>query len=271
VATAFDDLAPDYDASFTYTALGLRLRELVSKRCDELFQPGQVILELGCGTGEDAARLARKGVRVVAIDPAERMLAIARTKATHADAEPVEFHCMPMEAAPRAFADRNFNGVFSNFGAVNCVGDLATLTRGLATLCTPGARLLWVVMGRHVPWEWAWYALRAQPCKAVRRLRPNGVDWRGLHIAYPTPRELSRALQPHFTVTRIAPLGCVLPPSYAGAWLERSPRTLAALSTLERALQRYRALATYADHFMIEATRATDNAAVSRTNIDPRT
>lgn len=262
MATAFDDFARDYDASFTHTRLGTRLRQLVWERCDVLFQRDQAILELGCGTGEDAARLARRGVHVVAIDPSERMLAVARTKASHADAEPIEFRCMPMEAAPQAFAHRKFDGVFSNFGAVNCVSDVATLVRGLAAICNPGACLMWVVMGRYVPWEWAWYALRARPRKAVRRLRVGGTDWRGLRICYPTPRALSGVLQPHFAVTRIAPLGCVLPPSYAGAWLERSPRALATLSALERALQRFRPLASIADHFVIEARRSELDASV---------
>jgi ubiquinone/menaquinone biosynthesis C-methylase UbiE len=255
VATAFDDLAHDYDASFTHTALGARLRALVWERCDASFRRGQTILELGCGTGEDAVWLARNGVRVVAIDPAERMLSVARAKAARAQVDLAEFHCMPMEAAPRIFAEDRFAGVFSNFGAVNCVDDLAALVRGLALICTPGARLLWVVMGRYVPWEWAWHVFRAQPRKAIRRLHENGVDWRGLRIRYPTPRQLGRILQPHFAVVRIAPLGCILPPSYAGAWLERSPRTLAALTTIERSLQRLTPLASYADHFIIEAER----------------
>lgn len=254
VATAFDDLAYDYDASFTHTALGARLRELVWERCNALFDRGRTVLELGCGTGEDAVRLAHSGVRVVAIDPAERMLSVARAKAV-VHGKPVEFHCMPMETAPQAFARRRFDGVFSNFGAVNCVTDLATLVRDLADICHPGARLLWVAMGRHVPWEWAWYAVRGQPRKALRRWRTDGVEWRGHRIRYPTPRELAGILMPQFAITRIAPLGCILPPSYAGAWLERSPRALAAMVAAERWMQRYPLCASFADHFIVEAVR----------------
>lgn len=255
VATAFDDLALDYDASFTHTALGTRLREIVWERCDASFERGQSVLELGCGTGEDAVRLASRGVRVVAIDPAARMLAVARAKAAHTPGEPMEFQCMPMEAAPRVFSGRRFDGVFSNFGAVNCVGDLATLARELADICNPGAPLLWVVMGKYVPWEWAWYAARGRLAKATRRLRADGVQWRGLHVRYWSPRELRRILEPHFAITRVAPLGCVLPPSYAGAWLERSPRLLRAMLALERAAQQSRLLAACADHFIIEGRR----------------
>jgi hypothetical protein len=115
--------------------------------------------------------------------------------------------------------------------------------------------LLWIVMGRFVPWEWAWYSAHGEFAKAFRRFNRDGIRWRGLHIRYWSPRELRDALAPQFTVTRIAPLGVVLPPSYASGWLERSPRALRALSTLERAAQRCALLAACADHFMIEARR----------------
>ena len=254
--TPFDDLAADYDEAFTRTALGSALRELVWQRFDKLFGSGQRVLELGCGTGEDAVRLARSGVDVVATDPSVRMLQIAQAKAQSANcAGRIQFLCERMEAVPRLLRGSSFDGVVSNFGALNCVSDLPALLGGVATLCAPRADILFVVMGRHVPWEWAWYAARGEGRKAVRRMRRDGVEWRGLKIAYPTPKTLSAALAPHFTITRIAPLGCVLPPSYAGQWLERSPLAFNALAALERIAQRFAPLASLADHYVVEARR----------------
>jgi hypothetical protein len=76
-----------------------------------------------------------------------------------------------------------------------------------------------------------------------------------MRIAYPTPAELERTLAPHFAATRCAPLGLVLPPSYAADWLERRPGILAALARVERAAQRYQPLAAIADHYIFEARR----------------
>lgn len=257
-ATPFDKLADDYDAAFTRTVLGSALRDLVWERFGVLFQSGQRVLELGCGTGEDAARLAQAGIDVVATDPSVRMLEVARTKLRARGHEHrVEFYCARMEDVPRRLSGERFSGVVSNFGALNCIKDVPALARDLADICAPDANLLLVVMGRHVPWEWAWYAARGQPRKALRRLRPGGVEWRGLRIRYPTPREVSSMLEPFFAVERVAPLGFALPPSYAGAWLERSPRLLNLLSKLERRAHSRRALAGFADHFIIEATRVT--------------
>ena len=40
----------------------------------------QLVLDVGCGTGEFAGRLARRGVEVVGVDPAQASLDIARSK-----------------------------------------------------------------------------------------------------------------------------------------------------------------------------------------------
>jgi len=70
----FDTLADDYDTAFTGSVLGRALRELVWVRMDRLFKPGERILELGCGAGEDAVHLARRGVHVTALDASARMI-----------------------------------------------------------------------------------------------------------------------------------------------------------------------------------------------------
>ena len=81
-----------------------------------------------------------------------------------------------------------------------------------------------------------------------------GARWRGLTIRYPTPTELAAALAPMFVTRRRAALGFALPPSYASQWLDSRPRTLAALTGIERAMQLV--TAGLADHYMLEAARA---------------
>ena len=67
--SAFDGVADRYDVEFTDTAVGRALRSVVWSRLVTVFRPSQRILELGCGTGEDAIRLAMAGMSVVATDP----------------------------------------------------------------------------------------------------------------------------------------------------------------------------------------------------------
>lgn len=253
-ASPFDELACDYDRSFTRSACGMSLRRRVWQRAAALFPPGARILELGCGTGEDAVHLARAGRRVVALDIAPEMIRLARLKAAAAGcAGRVEFHERSIEALDGLPQREPFDGVFSNFGAINCVAGLADLARVLAARLAPGARLLFVPMGRYVPWEWAWYLARGEFARAFRRLRSGGVEWRGLRVHYPTPAALARHLAPTFRVTHREALGVALPPSYAAAWLDSAPRRFAFLQGMERALRRF--TAPLGDHYLLEAVR----------------
>lgn len=254
--TAFDQLARQYDSDFTDTAVGRVLREIVWSRAAENFGRSRHVLDLGCGTGEDALRFSRMGIRVTAVDASRGMIEIAREKIRRGGGiEPIELYEVPMESVATSLRARAFDGVFSNFGAINCVSDLPSLAAGVAGLLTPGAPLIWVVMGPRVPWEWLWYLLRGDTRRAFRRFRRNGVEWRGLKISYPTPAQLITALEPYFAVRRLSPLGCVLPPSYAAGWLNRSPRMLDALTRLEWSAQCSSALAAWADHYILEARR----------------
>ena len=255
-ASPFDEMAMAYDASFTQTALGTCLRAMVWQRFDVALAGCERILDIGCGTGEDAIYLARKGHRVFATDASDSMLRVAAEKATDAGcAQNIEFRCVPMERLRAALCDQEFDGVYSNFGAVNCAPRLDGIVADTASLLHADAPLVWVLMGRHVPWEWAWFAARGQWRRAFRRQRHDGVPWRGMTITYPTPTELARALGPHFAPLRRSALGFALPPTFASQRLESSPRLLAALTSIERAAQRWQPLAAIADHYIFEARR----------------
>lgn len=257
-AAAFDPLAAKYDADFTNTPLGSALRSLVWSRFDEVFAGAGRVLDLGCGTGEDAVRLASQGTRVVAVDASAGMVQMAAEKARRRGCEgSTEFHCVPMQRLGEVLDTRLFDGTLSNFGALNCVADLPALVRDVAARLRPGARLVWVLMGRYVPWEWAWYLLRADPARAGRRL--SGVtNWRGLTVAYPTPAKMARMLRPLFRIDSLRPLGVALPPSYVAGWLSPHPRLLHGLTRLEHSLHSSSLLASVADHYIVEATRLPD-------------
>jgi len=253
---AFDGKAHDYDAEFTATGLGSVLRVRVWDRLSVLFAGRERLLELGCGTGEDAVWLARAGHRVVAIDASAEMIQVARQKARDAGcSDRIEFHHLPIERLHELSDREPFDGVFSNFGAVNCLEDVEGLARTLAKMLAPGAPLLFVPMGRYVPWEWAWYLARGNARKAFRRMGKEGTPWRGLTIRYPTPRELARRLAPYFETHRRAALGIALPPSFAADWLDGSPRMLVLLARVERLVSGIPGCAALSDHYILEASR----------------
>ena len=80
-SAAFDAFAADYDATFTDSTLGRLLRPRVWEVLAQHFQPGDHILELACGTGEDAVWLAQRGLHVTATDGSVQMVAQTQAKA----------------------------------------------------------------------------------------------------------------------------------------------------------------------------------------------
>ena len=251
---AFDDLAAEYDATFTDTPLGRLLRDRVWAHVDPLVAPGTRVLELNCGTGEDAVHLAGLGAEVLATDAAAEMVAVTRAKADRRGVgERVRAETVAIESLDVLDAEP-FDLVLSDFGGVNCVGDLRPLGPALARLVRPGGSVVLVVMGPVVPWEWAWYLAHRQPRTAVRRFR-RSTAWRGMTIRYPSHRTLARALAPGFERVSCIPIGCVLPPSYAGAWIEQRPETLARLADWEDRLAPLPGAAWLGDHYLLHLRR----------------
>ena len=254
---AFDALAQDYDTTFSDSPLGSVLRSLVWERVGRHFAGARRILDLGCGTGVDALHLAARAERVLGIDISGEMIDAARTKAQRApQGARLEFRCAPLEDLEQALQGERFDAVLSNFGALNCVADLGGLAGNVARHLEPGARLLWVLMGRNVPWEWLWFAGRGELRKALRRRARGGTTWRGMRVHYPSPRTVAKMLRPHFSIEALRPVGCLLPPSYAAGLVNARPRLLGTLARLERAALRVPALAYVADHYLIEGVRS---------------
>lgn len=253
--SAFDTLAAGYDTTFTATPLGTLLRCAVQQRLDAAFAPDHHVLELACGTGEDAVHLGERGVRVLATDASPVMVETARRKVERAGLTGrVEVRHLPIEELARGAAGP-FDGAFSDFGGLNCVADLSAVARSLAALLRPGAPVLLCVMGPVVPWEWAWYLGHGSPAKAFRRLRPGGVAWRGLTVRYPSIGRLRRAFAPAFRLRRVSAVGAFLPPTYAEEWTRRHPRLLAALDRWERRLAGVPPFPWLADHYLAELER----------------
>lgn len=259
----FERMAADYDRQFTESVLGRLMRQAVWRRLAARFQPGDHILELNCGTGEDAIYLAQRGICVLATDIAPGMVHHAQEKVTNAGlSEKVEVRQLAIEQLADLRFERMpgsptpcFDGALSNFGGLNCVADLGQVAQDLMVHLRPGAIVLLCLMGPMCPWEWFWYLRRGQPAKALRRLKRGGVSWRGLKVYYPSIRTVQQAFGPHFRLLRASAIGALLPPTYAEAWAIQHPRLIERLATWERRCETWPLLPGLADHYLLEFIR----------------
>ena len=151
---AFDSVAANYDGPRGNNALIQDMRREMWRWLDASFPSESHLLDLGCGTGLDAVRMAEHGHRVVATDWSPRM--VERTHGRASDArlgDRVRTAAIGAHELERLAGSAIFDGVYSNLGALNCVPDLPSVSRECSRLLKPGGRLVFTVIGRWCPWE----------------------------------------------------------------------------------------------------------------------
>jgi ubiquinone/menaquinone biosynthesis C-methylase UbiE len=238
----FDRMAGSYDALWTDTAIGRAQRSLVWRRLDGLFQEGQRILDIGCGTGKDAAHFAARGIQVHATDASPAMVVAARTRGIDAEV------CRAEELSLIA---GTFDGAISNFGALNCVRDLTGVAESLANLVRPGGRIAICLLSRCCAWETVYYGVRLQFAKASRRWGGRAAAGDRLMVYYPTTDGVRTAFAEGFRLESWAGIGLLVPPSY----VKLPARLVSFLGACDEWLARVPLLRALADHRLFVLVR----------------
>lgn len=263
----FDAIAARYDETFTSSLIGQAQRMAVWRELETTFRAGDRVLEIGCGTGVDACFLADRGVEVLACDSSSEMIALTERKIRDREVQSlVRPHQLRAEDIAKLSAKGPFDGAFSNFGPLNCVGDLTELGRMLASLVKPGATCLLCWMGPLCLWEMGWYLAQGDRSKAFRRLKREGVDARlsdgaVVHVKYPSVKAVARAFAPHFHLKSIKGIGVSIPPSYLEGFARRHPRWLRAWERTDSLLARIPGLRLLGDHVLVRLQRGSLQAA----------
>jgi SAM-dependent methyltransferase len=258
-ARAFDAAADSFDTRFGGWRSVAAQRRAVRAALLRAFPRGSRLLEIGGGTGEDAAWLADQGREVLLTDASPAMVRVAQAKLRHGP-RPLVLPGERLEdwAAARAAASLpEFDGAFSNFAALNCVTDVAAIARGLARLVRPGGRVLLVLFGTMSAGEVVVQLLRRDARAVLRRRHRGDVPARlGGHefvVRYHRPAAIAQAGAPWFRLVARRGIGVFVPPSAAEPWISRHPRLLDALESLDTIASR--PLALLGDHVLYELER----------------
>jgi SAM-dependent methyltransferase len=234
--TGFDRLAEEYDSLWTDTAVGSHQRRAVWKWIDPLFQPDDYVLDLGCGTGVDALHFESLGLRVYGIDSSPKMVESARRRG-------VDAHCCEIENLDSL--QLRFDGVISNFGALNCVRSLPKAASSLAPLVRPGGYLALCFLSRVCLWEMAYFVSQGNTRKAFRRLPGHAKSSLGVEVFYPSKRAVLAAFRRDFRFIKSAGIGLCVPPSYVTSV---DDDTIAQLAGADRHLAEWPMFRSLSDH-----------------------
>lgn len=258
---AFDTIAEEYDKSFTQSIIGKAQRKIVWSYLEKTLDKNKNlnILELNCGTGEDAIWFAKKGHKVLASDISEKMIEITEDKLSNAGllltSRTIQIDINKIDSSG---IKEKFDLVFSNFGGMNCISfnEMEKLPSEIKKLLKPEGQFIMVVMPSFCLWEIFYFLLKLNFRKAFRRLSKKGtiakLNGTELIIFYFSPARIKNIFKENFELLSIKPIGFFIPPSYLDNFFSSKNKMLNTLQKLEKAVMEISFLSNSSDHFLIQ-------------------
>ena len=258
---AFDSVAAIYDSAFTQSIIGNAQREIVWGYLKNVLNEKEKlkILELNCGTGEDAIWFAKKGHTVLATDISEKMLEVTEQKVKANNlSDRIQTKRIDLSKRENLILNDEFDLIFSNFGGINCLpfDDLFKLPESLFRLLKPGGRIILVIMPTFCLWEMFYFTFKLNFKKAFRRSSTKGtkvyLNGEELTTYYYTPIIVNKIFRKEFTQLFLKPVGFFIPPSYLEKFFSQKQKTFKLLRKIESSVANWSVLANYSDHFLID-------------------
>jgi ubiquinone/menaquinone biosynthesis C-methylase UbiE len=206
VPASFDDQVASYQRWYA-TPLG-QLADRVEKAAIFALLPnlqGLRVLEVGCGTGNIALELARRGAVLVGLDVSGPMLVTAQNEARQ--------HGLPLallsgEAAALPFPKHSFDGVISIL-ALDFMAHRPKVLREIVRVLRPGGFLLLAMLNRYSLWT----------LKRLLKAWFKPSLWR--EVRFITPGELKQLLLTNGNLEKISQSQAVYFPPLAHSRLLR--------------------------------------------------
>ena len=237
-ATAFTKQANKFDELYSGNIIIRYKRQRVRDHLSKLIIPGQNVLELNSGTGEDAIWLARQNCHVHATDISVGMLEVLQQKVKDAHLEKLINSEICSFTDLENLQDKGpYDLIFSNFAGLNCTGELNKVLASFTALLKPKGILTLVILPKFCLWELL-MIFKGKLKTATRRLfSKNGVTARveQTHFTcwYYNPSYLIKHLKKDFDLLSIEGLCTIVPPSYIENFSEKFPKVFSLLCKIE--------------------------------------
>jgi len=253
MGAGFDKAAANYDKTFSDTFIGRMQRSLVRDELSRHLKNVRTILEVNCGTGEDAIWLARKTFKITATDISPKMIEVAQSKAAHKNLDYLISDIMHLH---RTFGGKQFDMLFSNFGGLNCLtkSELEQFFRDSKSLLSDKGKMVLVIMPQNTLWEQLYFLTKAQFSSAFRRKKDfvlADVDGEKVPTYYFNPKDIVNLAGADFELVAQKPIGFFVPPTYLEGFFRNKVRALNLLKVLEGSISNWSFLSKYADHYII--------------------
>jgi len=257
----FDQEASLYDEKFTNSKIGIILRQFVWDYIDSILPENNSlrILELNCGTGEDAVYLAKKGHQILATDISGEMIRIVEKKVKeNGHSKSIKTLQCDIKYLDKIDRASEFDLIFSNFGGLNCLDPhaLSSLSTNASKLLKTNGRFIAVVMTNFCLWESFYFLTKLKFHEVFRRFTKDVIKVRigesEIDTWFYSPKGFYKLFNSKFNFIAAKPIGLTVPPSYLEPFFASRNSTLKTLKNFDIKLNNISILARIADHFLID-------------------
>jgi ubiquinone/menaquinone biosynthesis C-methylase UbiE len=228
-AAAFSAQSNKFDEIYSGNKIIEYKRERVRSHVKRFINPGDFILELNSGTGEDAIWLGQQKCKVHATDISSGMLQVLNQKIEVSGLENLMTHEICSFTALENLQQKGpYHMIFSNFAGLNCTRDLDKVLTSFSVLSKPGGIVTLVILPKFCLWEFV-LIFKGKFKTATRRLfskngRSASVEGHRFKCWYYNPSFIIKHLKKNFKLLSIEGLCTLVPPSYIENFAEKYPR-----------------------------------------------
>lgn len=237
---AFSRQSGVFDEIYSGNTIVSYKRTRVRAHVLQYLKPNSNILELNSGTGEDAIFFAQQGHHVHATDISTGMQQVLRQK-TLPYANQISTEICSFTQLSELTNKGPYDHIFSNFGGLNCTGELEKVLLSFNALLKPGGKVTMVIIPPFCLWE-TFLVFKGKFKTAFRRFfsrkgRTAHIEGAYFKCFYYKPSFIINTLQASFKVLGVEGLCTLVPPSYIEGFAEKHPEAYQFLKNKEDKLK----------------------------------
>lgn len=256
VNLAFTKQSEIYDEYEKSNALLSWMRQQVYNAVLPHLKKGSKILELNSGTGTDALFFAKLGFEVLCTDLSDGMVEkiSEKIKKENPGNRIRVLQCSYTEL--NKLSDEKFDFIFSNFGGLNCIGDLRLVTTHFPKLLNDSGKVCLVIMPPVCPWE-ILQVIRGNFKFAFRRFDKSGTDAKVEGVSFKTyyfsANEIKSSLGSMFRIIHKQGLGVFTPIPQMENFINKHGRLIKVFQKFDKVFSKHFPFNLVGDHLILIA------------------